>query len=168
MLAFKHGELLAKSQVLQQQASASAENARECPEPKPEQVDHDGKVITDGILVPAPMLLISKLDGIVANDTFLSPQSAGDLSAEDLVMQVGPAAAITLLPERADLLTHHHPPPPASRKGQRPADASNDGTSPAHPECKWFRYSAGRSWHCRSPHRLRLSQRPLHDRRSRR
>jgi len=74
MLAFKHGELLAKSQVLQQQASASAEDARECPEPEPEQVDHDGKVIADGILVPAPMLLISKLDGIVANDRGKNPE----------------------------------------------------------------------------------------------
>jgi acyl-CoA thioesterase len=70
MLAFKHGKLLAKSQVLQQQASASAEDARECPEPEPEQVDHDSKVIADGILVRAPRLLISKPDGIVASDKY--------------------------------------------------------------------------------------------------
>jgi hypothetical protein len=68
MLAFKHGELLAKSQVLLQPASASAEGARECPEPEPEQVNHDGKVIAGRTLVPTPMLLISKPDGIVAND----------------------------------------------------------------------------------------------------
>ena len=68
MLAFKHGELLAKSQVLRQQASASTEDARECAEPEPEQVDRDGKVMADGILVCAPMLLISKPDGIVVND----------------------------------------------------------------------------------------------------
>jgi hypothetical protein len=60
---------VAKSQVLQQQASAGAEDAKECSEPEPEQVDHDGKVIADRILVLAPMLLISKPDGIVASDT---------------------------------------------------------------------------------------------------
>jgi hypothetical protein len=68
MLAFKHGELLARSQVLQQQASASAENAGEYPEPEPEQVNHDGKVIAGRTLVSVPMLLISKPGGIVAID----------------------------------------------------------------------------------------------------
>ena len=68
MLAFKHGELLAKTQVLQQQASASAEDAGEYPEPEPEQINHDDKVIAGRTLVPAPMLLISKPDGIVANN----------------------------------------------------------------------------------------------------
>jgi hypothetical protein len=71
MPAFKHGELLTKRQVLRQQASAGAEDARECPEPEPEQVNHDGKVIADGILIPAPMLLISKPDGIVASHNLL-------------------------------------------------------------------------------------------------
>ena len=58
MLAFKHGELLAKSQVLQQQASASPKDTGECPESEPEQVNHDGKGIAEGILVRASMLLI--------------------------------------------------------------------------------------------------------------
>jgi hypothetical protein len=47
MLAFKHGELLAKSQVLQQQAFAGAEDASKCPEPESVQVDHGGKVMAD-------------------------------------------------------------------------------------------------------------------------
>jgi hypothetical protein len=67
MLAFKDGELLANSQVLQQQASAGAEDARKVSEPEPVQVDQAGKVIPDGTLVPAPMLLISKPVEIVAN-----------------------------------------------------------------------------------------------------
>jgi hypothetical protein len=69
MPTLKHSELLAKSHVLQQQASASAEDAGEYLEPEPEQVNHDGKVIAARTLVPAPMLLISKPDGIVANNT---------------------------------------------------------------------------------------------------
>jgi hypothetical protein len=36
---------------------------------KPERVDHEGKVIADGILVRTPMLLVSMPDGIVANDS---------------------------------------------------------------------------------------------------
>jgi hypothetical protein len=68
MLTFKHDELLAKSQVLHQQAFAGAEDAMKYSEPELLQVDQAGKVMADGILVPAPMLLISKLVGIVAND----------------------------------------------------------------------------------------------------
>jgi hypothetical protein len=43
-------------------------NPGTCHKREPEQVDHDDKVIADGILARAPMLLISKPDGIVAND----------------------------------------------------------------------------------------------------
>ena len=56
-----------KSQVLEQQDAASAEDVRECPGPEPEQVNHDGEVTTDGILDPTSMFLISRPDGIVAN-----------------------------------------------------------------------------------------------------
>jgi hypothetical protein len=58
MLEFKHGELLANGQVLQQQDPASPKDTGECPESEPEQINHDGKVIAQGILVPASMLLI--------------------------------------------------------------------------------------------------------------
>jgi hypothetical protein len=79
MLAFKHGELLAKSQVLQQQASACAENAGEYPEPEPKQVNHDGKVITGRTLFSVPLLLISKPDGIVAIDYYWGKQRSGNV-----------------------------------------------------------------------------------------
>lgn len=59
----------AKSQVLQQHASASAEDARECSEPEPEQVDPDSKVIAHEILVRGPRLVISNPEGIVASDS---------------------------------------------------------------------------------------------------
>jgi len=60
--------LLAKSQVLHQQASAGAEDARKCSELESVRVDQAGKVMADGILVSASILLISKPVGIVAND----------------------------------------------------------------------------------------------------
>jgi|GEM_PF-1111123 hypothetical protein len=60
--------LLAKSRVLHQQASAGAEDARKCSELESVQVDQAGKVMADGILVSAPILLISNPVEIVAND----------------------------------------------------------------------------------------------------
>jgi hypothetical protein len=80
-------ELLAKSQVLQQQASASAEDVRECPEPESEQVNHDGKVTTDGILVPASMFLISRPDGIVANAVFAQDELVAKNSRKSCCLQ---------------------------------------------------------------------------------
>jgi hypothetical protein len=68
MPAFQDDELLAKSEVLQHQVLARTRKAKDGSEPDPDNVGHGDKVIPDEVLVRPPMLLISKLDGIVAND----------------------------------------------------------------------------------------------------
>ena len=69
MPAFQDDELPAKREVLQHQVLARTKKAKDGSEPDPEKVEHSGKVIADEVLVRPPMLLISKPDGIVANDT---------------------------------------------------------------------------------------------------
>ena len=68
MPAFQHGELLAEGKILQRQASASVKHAKERSETEPKELEHGGKVIADRIFLCTPMSLISKSDGIVAND----------------------------------------------------------------------------------------------------
>ena len=70
MPAFQDDELLAKSEVLQHQVLARTKKAKDGSEPDPDKVELSGKVIADEVLLRPPMLLISKPDGIVANDTF--------------------------------------------------------------------------------------------------
>ena len=69
MPAFQHGELLAEGKILQRQASASVKHAKEGSETEPKELEHGGKVIADRIFLCTPMSLISKPDGIVANDS---------------------------------------------------------------------------------------------------
>ena len=71
MPAFQDDELPAKREVLQHQVLARTKKAKDGSEPDPDKVEHSGKVIADEVLVRPPMLLISKPDGIVANDTRL-------------------------------------------------------------------------------------------------
>jgi len=74
--AFQHGELLAEGKILQRQASASVKHAKEGSETEPKELEHGGKVIADRIFLCTPMSLISKPDGIVANDNTRLPNMA--------------------------------------------------------------------------------------------
>jgi hypothetical protein len=60
MFAFKDSELLTEGKILQQQTLMRTKDAKQCSEPEPEDVEHDGTVIAARILVCAPMSLISK------------------------------------------------------------------------------------------------------------
>src|SRR5882762_7894208 len=73
MFAFKDSELLTEGKILQQQTLMRTNDAKQCSEPEPEDVEHDGTVITARILVCAPMSLISKPRIIVARDRSLIP-----------------------------------------------------------------------------------------------
>jgi hypothetical protein len=68
MFTFQNCELLAESKVLQHQAAATAKSANNGSAPEPKQVKHGSQVIADGILGYVPMLLNSKVDGIVTRD----------------------------------------------------------------------------------------------------
>jgi hypothetical protein len=68
MPAFQHGQLLAESKILQHQASAGVNDAKEGSKPEPKELEHGAKVIADRTLGCARMLLISKPDRIVARD----------------------------------------------------------------------------------------------------
>src|SRR5712691_10287283 len=68
VLAFQNRELLAKNEILQQETSVGMKKAKDYSKQQPEEVEHGGQVIADGILAYLRKLLISKPDGIVAND----------------------------------------------------------------------------------------------------
>src|ERR1019366_5624179 len=68
MFTFQNCELLAEGKVLQHQAAATAKSANDGSAPEPKQVKHGSPVIADGILGYVPMLLNSKVDGIVTRD----------------------------------------------------------------------------------------------------
>jgi hypothetical protein len=68
MFTFQNCQLLAESKVLQHQAAATAKSANDGSAPEPKQVKHGSQVIADGILGYVPMLLNSKVDGIVTRD----------------------------------------------------------------------------------------------------
>ena len=61
--------LLAESKILQHQASAGVNDAKEGSKPEPKELEHGAKVIADRTLGCARMLLISKPDRIVARDS---------------------------------------------------------------------------------------------------
>ena len=52
----------------QHQAAANAKSANNGSAPEPKQVKHGSQVIAEGILGYVPMLLNSKVDGIVTRD----------------------------------------------------------------------------------------------------
>ena len=68
MLTFQNCELLAEGKVLQHQAAATAKSANDGSAAEPERVKHGSQVIAEGILGYVPMLLNSKVDGIVTRD----------------------------------------------------------------------------------------------------
>jgi hypothetical protein len=68
MYTFQNCELLAEGKVLQHEAAATAKSANDGSAPEPKQVKHGSQVIADGILGYVPMLLNSKVDGIVTRD----------------------------------------------------------------------------------------------------
>jgi hypothetical protein len=69
MFALEDSELLTESKILQQQTLVRTKDAKQCSEPEPEDVEHDGTVMAGRILVCAPMSLISKPRIIVARDS---------------------------------------------------------------------------------------------------
>jgi hypothetical protein len=78
MFAFKDSELLTEGKILQQQTLMRTKDAKQCSEPEPEDVEHDGTVTAARILVCAPMSLISKPRIIVARDRVLYPRKELD------------------------------------------------------------------------------------------
>ncbi len=76
MFTFQNCELLAEGKILQHQPVATAKSANDSSAPEPKQVKHGSQVITHGILGYAPMLLNSKVDGIVTRDKFVQTEFA--------------------------------------------------------------------------------------------
>jgi hypothetical protein len=70
MFTFQNCELLAEGKVLQHQAAATAKSANDGSAAEPKRVKHGSQVIAEGILGYVPMLLNSKVDGIVTRDSF--------------------------------------------------------------------------------------------------
>ncbi len=60
--------MLAKSKILQHQASAGVKDAKDDAKPEPQELEHGTRVIADRIFTRIPMLFISKPDRIVARD----------------------------------------------------------------------------------------------------
>src|ERR1022692_1065887 len=84
MFTFQNCELLAEGKVLQHQAAATAKSANDGSAPEPKQVKHGSQVIAEGILGYVPMLLNSKVDGIVTRYRWcksLRPSSLPYISA---------------------------------------------------------------------------------------
>jgi len=62
MFAFQNRELLAQSEILQQQTSVGTKDAKDYSKQEPDEIEHGGQVIADGILAYLRKLLISKPD----------------------------------------------------------------------------------------------------------
>jgi hypothetical protein len=69
MFTFQNYELLAEGRIFQHQPAATAKSANNGSAPEPKQVKHGSQVIADRILDYVPMLLNSKVDGIVTRDS---------------------------------------------------------------------------------------------------
>jgi len=91
MYTFQNCELLAEGKVLQHEAAATAKSANDGSAPEPKQVKHGSQVIADGILGYVPMLLNSKVDGIVTRDTVTidsSPLSFFSITLLPMIMHL--------------------------------------------------------------------------------
>jgi hypothetical protein len=88
MYTFQNCESLAEGKVLQHQAAATAKSANDGSAPEPKQVKHGSHVIADRILGYIPMLLNSKVDGIVTKDKLLPAHLRRDALDELLTDKV--------------------------------------------------------------------------------
>ena len=71
MPTLQYRELLAEGQILQEKAATTAEDASECAQQEPEEAKHEPDLYQTKWQRQLPILLISKLDRVLANHNAL-------------------------------------------------------------------------------------------------